>query len=81
MKIKAIYENPRALDRYTVIFDERRGEFWIGLALSADTGPQGVSCWVEVRLPNPELGREISFDDLPVSVQKEVRRRLQKAND
>jgi hypothetical protein len=77
MKIKAIYENERVIDRYTVIFDERRGEFWLALTLSADTGPQGVSQWCEVRLPNPELGREISFDDLPPSVQKEVLRRLQ----
>jgi hypothetical protein len=77
MRIKAIYENPRVIDRYTVIFDERRGEFWLGLALSADTGPQGVSQWCEVRLPNPELGKKISFTDLPPAMQKEVRRRLQ----
>jgi hypothetical protein len=76
MRIKAVYENPRVIDRYTIVFDERRGEFWLALALSADTGPQGVSQWVEVRLPNSELGREIAFNALPPSVQKEVRRRL-----
>jgi hypothetical protein len=77
MKIKAIYENERVIDRYTVIFDERRGKFWLALALSADPGPQGVSQWCEVRLPNPALGRKIAFDDLPLAVQKEVLRRLQ----
>jgi hypothetical protein len=77
MRVKAVYDNPRTLDRYTVVFDERHGKFWLALALSADPGPQGVSQWCEVRLPNPALGRKIAFDDLPVPVQKEVLRRLQ----
>jgi hypothetical protein len=77
-EIKAIYDNPKALDRYTIVLSEHvRPTTWEALVLSQDPEwPQGVSQWTEVVLPNPDIGREISWDDLPNNVQVHITRRL-----
>jgi hypothetical protein len=56
-EIKAIYDNPKAFDRYTVILNERVWPTtWVALALSQDPDwPQGVSQWTEAVLPNPDI--------------------------
>jgi hypothetical protein len=78
-EIKAIYDNPETFDRYTVIIHERVWPTtWAALSLSDDPDwPQGVSQWTEVVLPNPDIGREISWEDLPSNVQKHIILRLQ----
>jgi hypothetical protein len=77
-EIKAIYDNQKTLDRYTIVSNEHvRPTTWAALVLSQDPDwPQGVSQWTEVVLPNPNIGREISWEDLPSNVQRHIIRRL-----
>ena len=79
IKIKLILDNHgRTFDRYSVYFDD--GSF---LSLSTNcNSPQGYSQWAEWQeLPNSDQDKEIeeteiSFSDLPISVQNHIKQRM-----
>lgn len=79
MKIKLILDNnSRTFDRYSVYFDD--GSF-LSLSTNCDS-PQGLSQWGEWQeLPNSDQDKEIeeteiSFSDLPISVQNHIKQRM-----
>ena len=76
-RIIAVYEKEGGfIDRYLVVFDERNGDYYVGLSLSASPGsPQGVSSFSDVLL-GEHLGKEISFEDLPEDVREHVLERV-----
>lgn len=81
MRIKAIYDNGgETLDRYTVVFDNRRidyrcNEYTLAyecLCLSDNPGhPTGVSMWGECNIGN-HLGKKITLKSLPKHIQKHI---------
>ena len=90
MGIIGVFDNPRFMDRYTVVLDERSprvpgadGEhYYIMLSMSNSPHlPNGISILVEGRFfpsgDNSHLGESISFDALPEDIQAHVRERLE----
>ena len=78
MKIKLILDNPNYFDRYSIYFTN--GTF-LSLSTNCDS-PQGFSQWGEwSEIPSTDKSDaveeiEISFSDLPISVQQHVLRRM-----
>jgi len=78
MEILGVFDNEKAYDRYTVVFNEtiemigEEEPFYQGLGLS----PDGGSTWVEVKFDkkgdNSHLGKRISFEELPEKVKQAV---------
>ena len=87
MRIIGVFDEPRFMDRYTVVLDERvqgaNGDYlYVMLAVSNNPRlPNEVSIFGEGRFfpsgDNSHLGESISFDALPEDIQAHVRERLE----
>lgn len=85
MKILAIYDNPRYLDRYTVVLDEKqRSGMYTMLGLD-DTGGRWFSQFTEGQFYpddvysslNKHLGEYVSIDDVPKAIRKGIDNRIE----
>lgn len=73
MRIKNIYDNKgRTFDRYTIVFDDDSA---LGLSHNPDS-PIGFSQWCAHVDAGTDLGKTISFEELPESVQRHITMRI-----
>ena len=73
MRIKAIHDNKcKTFDRYTVILDDGSA---LGLSHNPDS-PSGFSQWCDAIAEGVDLGKAISFQELPQRVQQHIKMRL-----
>ena len=73
MRIKAIHDNKgKTFDRYTVIMEDGSA---LGLSHNPDS-PVGFSQWCGAVAEGVDLGKNISFEDLPESIQRHIKLRL-----
>ena len=78
MQIYKVYDNGgKTIDRYTVLTEPYHfGKSCECLGLSDNPShPQGFSQWGDC-YEGPQLGKEISFEELPKNVQDHVLQRL-----
>ncbi len=85
VRVARVFDNGgKTMDRYTATFElspdgednwmEYPGDVPGTLAcvhISEDTSPRGVSMWSRC-YPDSDLGKEITFEDLPKNVQGQV---------
>jgi hypothetical protein len=70
MKFKGIYDNKgKTFDRFTIIFDDGTA---LGLSHNPDS-PVGFSQWGESVAEGVDLGKPITFQELPLRVQEHIK--------